>query len=79
MNALASLLIQADRFGGAIAATLDELAESMRLRRRQLAEERAQKTAVKLLLPLILFIFPGVFVILVGPAAIQLFRKILSV
>jgi tight adherence protein C len=79
MNALASLLIQADRFGGAIAATLDELAESMRLRRRQLAEERAQKTAVKLLLPLILFIFPGVFVILVGPAAIQMYRKILSV
>ena len=79
MNALASLLIQAERFGGAIAATLDELAESMRLRRRQLAEERAQKTAVKLLIPLILFIFPGVFVILVGPAAIQMCRKMLYV
>ena len=44
----------------------------MRLRRRQLAEERAAKTAVKIMIPLILFIFPGVFVVLVGPAGIQM-------
>ena len=44
----------------------------MRTRRRQLAEERAQKTAVKLLIPLILFIFPGIFVSLVGPAGIMI-------
>ena len=44
----------------------------MRLRRRQLAEERAAKTAVKIMIPLILFIFPGVFVVLVGPAGIQI-------
>ena len=44
----------------------------MRLRRRQLAEEKAAKTAVKIMIPLILFIFPGVFVVLVGPAGIQM-------
>jgi tight adherence protein C len=44
----------------------------MRVKRRQLAEERAAKCAVMLILPLILFIFPGIFVVLVGPAAIQI-------
>ena len=44
----------------------------MRLRRRQLAEERAAKTSVKIMLPLIFFIFPGVFVVLVGPAIMRM-------
>ena len=47
----------------------------MRIRRRQLAEEKAAKTAVKLIFPLVLFIFPGIFVILVGPAAITMVRE----
>ena len=47
----------------------------MRTRRRQLAEEKAAKTAVKLIFPLVLFIFPGIFVILVGPAAITMVRE----
>ena len=46
--------------------------DSMRTRRKQLAEEKAAKTAVQLLFPLILFIFPGIFVVLVGPAAIKM-------
>jgi tight adherence protein C len=50
----------------------------MRTRRRQLAEERAQKTAVKLIFPLVLFIFPGVFVVLVGPAGIQIYNAMLK-
>jgi tight adherence protein C len=50
----------------------------MRLRRRQLAEERAAKTAVKIMIPLVLFIFPGVFVILVGPAGIQIANTMLG-
>jgi len=49
--------------------------ESMRTRRRQLAEEKAAKTAVKLIFPLVIFIFPGIFVILVGPAAITMIRQ----
>jgi tight adherence protein C len=47
----------------------------MRIRRRQMAEEKAAKTAVKLLFPLVLFIFPGIFVVLIGPAAIIMVRQ----
>jgi tight adherence protein C len=50
----------------------------MRTRRRQLAEERAAKTAVKIMIPLIMFIFPGVFVVLVGPAALQIMATMLK-
>jgi len=74
LNSLAAVLIQADRFGSSIVDSLRALSDSMRIRRRQQAEEKAQQTAVKLVLPLILFIFPGIFVVLVGPAAISLYR-----
>ena len=47
----------------------------MRVRRKQIAEEKAAKTAVQLLFPLILFIFPGIFVVLVGPAAITMINQ----
>jgi len=72
VRSLAAILIQADRFGSSIAKALRVQSDSMRERRRQMAEERAAKTAVKLIFPLVLFIFPGIFVILVGPAAIQI-------
>jgi tight adherence protein C len=48
----------------------------MRTKRRQMAEEKAAKTAVQLLFPLVLFIFPGIFVVLVGPAAITIVEQI---
>jgi tight adherence protein C len=72
MRALAAVLIQAERFGASIATALRVQSDSMRVKRRQLAEERAAKAAVKLILPLVLFIFPGIFVVLVGPAGIQI-------
>lgn len=78
MRALAAVLIQAERFGSSIAQALRVQSDSMRLRRRQLAEERAAKTAVQLLFPLVLFIFPGIFVVLVGPAAIQIKESIMK-
>lgn len=78
LNSLTSVLIQAERFGSSIGKTLRELSDSMRVKRRHLAEERAQKTAVKLVFPLVLFIFPGIFVILVGPAAILMINDMLS-
>ncbi len=72
VRSLAAILIQAERFGSSIATALRVQSDSMRIRRRQLAEERAAKTAVKIMIPLILFIFPGIFVVLVGPAGIRI-------
>lgn len=78
VKALAAILIQADRFGASIAQALRVQSDSMRTRRRQIAEEKAAKTAVKLIFPLVLFIFPAVFVVLVGPAAILIKRNLLD-
>jgi tight adherence protein C len=78
VRSLAAILIQADRFGSSIAQALRVQSDSMRTRRRQLAEEKAAKTAVQLIFPLVLFIFPAIFVVLVGPAAIQIQRNLLS-
>lgn len=76
VRSLAAVLIQADKFGSSIARALRVQSDSMRTRRRQLAEEKAAKTAVKLIFPLVLFIFPGIFVVLVGPAAITMVREL---
>lgn len=78
MKSLAAILIQADRFGSSIAQALRVQSDSMRVRRKQQAEERAAKTAVQLLFPLVLFIFPAIFVVLVGPAAIQIMDNLLK-
>ncbi len=76
LRSLAAVLIQTDKFGSSVAHALRTQSDSMRIRRRQLAEEKAAKTAVKLIFPLVLFIFPGIFVILVGPAAITMVREL---
>jgi tight adherence protein C len=78
VRSLAAILIQADRFGSSIAQALRVQSDSMRTRRKQIAEEKAAKTAVKLIFPLVLFIFPGIFVVLVGPAAISIMRNMLK-
>jgi tight adherence protein C len=78
VKSLAAILIQADRFGSSIAQALRVQSDGMRTRRKQIAEEKAAKTAVQLLFPLILFIFPGVFVVLVGPAAINIMESLLK-
>ena len=75
LRSLAAILIQADKFGSSIAQALRVQSDSMRTRRRQLAEEKAAKTAVKLIFPLVIFIFPAVFVVLVGPAAITIVNE----
>jgi len=77
MRSLAAILIQADKFGSSIAQALRVQSDSMRVKRRQMAEEKAQQTAVKLIFPLVLFIFPGIFVVLVGPAAIQIMENLI--
>jgi len=78
VRSLAAILIQADRFGSSIAQALRVQSDSMRTRRKQLAEEKAAKTAVQLIFPLVLFIFPGIFVVLVGPAAISIMETMMK-
>jgi tight adherence protein C len=72
VRSLSAVIIQAEKFGSSIAAALRVQSDAMRLRRRQLAEERAAMTSVKIMIPLIFFIFPGVFVVLVGPAILRM-------
>jgi tight adherence protein C len=77
IDTLTTMLIQADRFGTSIGDSLRVYTDSMRTKRRMKAEEQAAKVALKLLFPLIFFIFPTLIVVLVGPAAIQIYRHLL--
>jgi tight adherence protein C len=72
IRALSSLVIQADQFGTSVARTLRVHSETLRTKRRQSAEEQAAKTTVKLVFPLVFFIFPSLFVVVIGPSAIVL-------
>jgi tight adherence protein C len=78
VKSLVTLLIQTDRFGTSIAQALRVHSDSMRTKRRQRAEERAMKLPVKLLFPLLLFIFPSLFVAVIGPGAIQIYRVLIK-
>lgn len=78
LRALASTIIQAEKFGSSVGRALRVQSDSMRTKRRQIAEEKAAKTAVQLLFPLVIFIFPGIFVVLVGPAAITIMQEMLT-
>ncbi len=70
-KSLVGVVNQAERFGTSIAQALRRQSGALRVKRRQAAEEKAQKTTVKLMLPLILFIFPAILVVLAGPAALK--------
>jgi tight adherence protein C len=74
LRALVAVLIQTDRFGTSIAQALRVHSDAMRTERRQRAEEAAAKTTIKMVPVLVLFIFPAIFVVTLGPAAIQLAR-----
>jgi tight adherence protein C len=74
VRSLASLIIQADKFGSSVGKALRSQAESLRTRRRQNAEEQAAKTTVKLVFPLVLLIFPSLFVVTLGPSMIVMFE-----
>ncbi len=79
IRGLAGVIIQADRFGASLVKSLRVHAETLRLKRRQRAEEMAQKAAVKMLIPTILFIFPAIFIVVLGPAMIHIGRIMSSV
>jgi tight adherence protein C len=77
INSLMTMLTQTSRFGTSLAKSLRVHADGMRTKRRQLAEETAAKSAVKLVFPLVLFIFPAIFVVLIGPGAIKIIKYLL--
>lgn len=77
VDTLVAMLVQADRFGTSIGASLRVLSEDLRLKRRLRAEEAAAKIPLKLLFPLIFFIFPSLLIVLMGPAVIQVARVLL--
>jgi len=72
LHSLVAMLIQTDRFGTSIARAVRVFSDSLRTKRRQRAEQAAQKAAVKLLFPLACFLFPTLFIAILGPAALQL-------
>jgi tight adherence protein C len=77
IKALVAMLIQTERFGTSIAQSLRVYSDDMRLKRRQRAEEMSAKTSVKMVPPLVFFIFPALMVVILGPAVITLIRQFL--
>lgn len=78
VRALVAMLVQTDRFGTSVGQALRTFADAARTRRRQEAEERAAKLGVKLLFPLVFCLFPAMFVVLLGPAAVRIFRVLIA-
>jgi len=78
LRSFVSALVQAGELGITIADVLREQAREMRLRRRQRAEEKAQKVPVKILFPLLLCIFPALFIIIIGPAGIEIYDSLIA-
>jgi len=74
---LMTVLNQTNRFGTSLAKALRVHADSLRVKRRQIAEERAAKASVKLVFPLVVFVFPAMFIVLAGPAVIRIFKVLL--
>jgi tight adherence protein C len=72
IDGFVNMLVQTERFGTPISKALSNFSDEIRLKRRQKAEELAAKTTVKIIFPLVLFIFPSMFIVLIGPAAINI-------
>jgi tight adherence protein C len=77
LKALVAVLIQTDRFGTSVAQSLRVFSDSLRVKRRQRAEERAAKTTIKMIPPLVFFILPAIFVVVLGPAIITIVQELL--
>ncbi|MEN8144371.1 MAG: type II secretion system F family protein [Gemmatimonadota bacterium] len=79
LRALATMLVQTDRFGTSIATALRVHSDSLRIKRRQRAEEAAAKTTIKMIFPLAFFIFPSMFVVILGPAVLSIIAELSNV
>ncbi len=71
-------VVQAESMGTSIAAVLRVQAEQMRIKRRQRAEQQAQAAPIKMMFPLVLFIFPTLFIVILGPAAISIYQQFIT-
>ncbi len=78
IKALTALLIQTEKLGASLAKSLRVHSDSLRTKRRQLAEEAAAKTSIKLIFPLAFFIFPALMVVLLGPAVIKIYESLIG-
>ena len=74
VQSLVALLVQTDKFGTSVGQALRTHADTSRTKRRQNAEERAAKLGVKLVFPLVLFLFPALYIVILGPAVITFVR-----
>jgi tight adherence protein C len=79
IKALVAMLIQTERFGTSVAQSLRVHSDDLRIRRRQRAEEMSAKTTVKMVPPLVFFIFPALMVVILGPAVIAVIRQLAPV
>jgi tight adherence protein C len=78
LRELTTMLIQTDRFGTSVAQALRVHSDTLRVKRRQRAEEAAAKTSIKILFPLLFCIFPGLFVVIIGPGGIQIYETLVK-
>jgi tight adherence protein C len=76
VRSFVGMLIQTDRFGTPISRSLGTFSDALRTQRRQLAEEMAAKTTIKLVLPLVFFILPEVFIVTVAPAVLIIMKNL---
>jgi tight adherence protein C len=77
IKSLVAMLVQTDRFGTSVAQSLRVFSDDLRIKRRQRAEEMSAKTTVKMVPPLIFFIFPALMVVILGPAVLTLIRQLM--
>ena len=77
LQALVAILIQTDRFGTNVGQALRTFSDSLRTKRKQRAEEQAAKLAIKMIVPMVLFIFPGVFIVMLGPALLSIVNNLI--
>jgi tight adherence protein C len=76
VRSFVAMLVQTDRFGTPISKALAAFSDALRTQRRQRAEELAAKTTIKLVVPLVFFIFPDIFIVTIGPAIISIMRNL---
>jgi tight adherence protein C len=78
LRSLAAVISQAERFGTSVVKALSVYAETMRLRRHQRAEELAHQASIKMLAPTFFCMFPAIFIVIVGPAAIRIYETFIG-